>query len=103
VVLASFLIGLAVVVLGTAFAALRGFALWRQTKTSGRAIAWELSAFERKTWRSERHLAELERSNAELQRALEQLRSSRARLQVLLDSVEQASARVRWLRVFLPR
>jgi hypothetical protein len=98
----AFLIGLAVSVVGAAVAGTRGLALWRQTKRTGGAFARELSSFDERTARTERHLAEWERASAELDLALERLRVSRARLRVLQDAVDHAQGRVRWLRVFLP-
>jgi exonuclease VII small subunit len=102
VVLGAFLVGLALALAGSAFAAVRAFGLWRQTKRTGRAFAHELSSFEERSAQSERHLAEWERATHDLEAALERLRMSRARLQVLQNALAQAQARVRWLRVFLP-
>jgi septal ring factor EnvC (AmiA/AmiB activator) len=102
-VLGAFLFALVVSVAALVLAVVRGFRLWRQTKRTTSTLTTELAAFEEKTARTERHLAEWESSNGELQAALARLRASRARLQVLQDAVEQAQARVRWLRVFVPR
>lgn len=102
-VLPALLVGLLLFAAGLAVVVVRGVGLWRQTRRTGGALGTELSSFEEKTARAERHLAEWERSNADLQRALAGLRNSRAHLQVLLGSVERAQARVRWLRVFAPR
>ena len=101
-VLASFLVGLALSVAAIAFCALRGLRLWRQLKTTGGALGTEVAKFEERSARTERVLAESERSNEELQAALERLRRSRAQLSVLTGSLEQAKARMRWLRAFLP-
>ncbi len=102
-ILVALLAGLGLFVVGMTVAVVRGVGLWRHTRRTGGAFVAELSTFEEKTARAERHLAEWERSNADLQRALAGLRNSRAHLQVLLGSVERAQARVRWLRVFAPR
>jgi exonuclease VII small subunit len=102
VVLGAFLVGLALALAGSAFAAMRAIGLWRQAKRTGRAFAHELSSFEERSAESERHLAEWERASQDLQLSLERLRRSRARLQVLQDALAQARSRVRWLRVFLP-
>ncbi len=102
VILSSFLVGLVLSIAALTFAVARAIGLWRQTKRTGSAMAAELSTFEEKSARAERHMAEWERSSGELDLALERLRRSRARLQVLLDAVERAQARTRWLRVFLP-
>ena len=101
-VLIAFLVGLGASLLGGVVAVVRGLGLWRQTKRTGAAFARELSSFEERTARTERHLAEWERSSGELDRALERLRVSRARLKVLQDALDRAQGRVRWLRVFLP-
>lgn len=101
-VLVSFLVGLAAVLAGSAFCAVRGLQLWRQTKASGGTIGQEVAMFEERSARTERLLAEADASSKELQAALERLQVSRARMQVLLDEVERAKARTRWLRAYLP-
>ena len=101
-VLLAFLAGLALFVASGIYAAVRAIGLWRRTKRTGRAFATELSSFEEKTARAERHLAEWERASSDLELALERLRESRARLQVLLRAVERSKRRTRWLRVLLP-
>ena len=102
-VLTAFLIGLVLAVVGTFVLAIRGIALWKQGKRTGKAITNELDLFEERSARTERLLADAERSQADLQAATERLRVSRAQLQVLLDSLEGARRSTRWLRVFLPR
>lgn len=101
-ILAAFLVGLALSLGGLVFAIVRGVGLWKQAKRSGSAFAEQAAAFEARSARTEQLLAENERANAELQLALERLRVSRARLRVLTQSVEQSKARLRWLRAFLP-
>ena len=101
-VLLSFLVGLAVVIVATAFCVVRGLRLWRHAKTTGGALGEEVARFEERSARTERVLAEAETSGKELEAALERLRRSRAELQVLLGAVEKAKARTRWLRAFLP-
>jgi hypothetical protein len=102
VVLAAFLAGLALALIGIAFAVARAIGLWRQAKRTGGVFVRELGSFEERSAHAERHFAEWERASADLQVAVERLRASRARLQVLQDSIAQAQARIRWLRVFLP-
>jgi uncharacterized protein HemX len=102
VVLAAFLVGLALAIVGIVVAVVRGIQLWRQGKRSGGAITSELASFEERAARTERLLAEAERASDDLQAAAERLRRSRAQLQVLLASVERARRRTRWLRAFLP-
>lgn len=101
-VLLSFLCGLALVVVATAFVVVRGVGFWRQLKRTGGALTAELALFDERSARTERLLAEADRSSRELEVALERLRLSRARLHVLLEALERAQRRVRWLRVFLP-
>jgi hypothetical protein len=102
-VLAAFLVGLALVLAATALVIVRGIGLWRVAKRSGGAFQAELAAFEERTARTERLLAEAEESSRSLELALERLRVSQAKLQVLRTSLERSQERVRWLRVFLPR
>ena len=101
-VLSAFLVGLVLGLVGIFVVAVRGVALWRQGKRSGKAITSELALFEERTARTEQLLADAERAQADLQVATERLRVSRAQLQVLLGSIEEAQRRTRWLRVFLP-
>jgi hypothetical protein len=101
-VLAAFLVGLALVLVALAVCILRGLSLWRQAKATGRVFSVEVAMFEERSARTERLLAEAETSSKELQAAVERLRVSRARLQVLLDEIERAKARTRWLRAYLP-
>ena len=101
-VLSAFLVGLVLGLVGIFVVAVRGVALWRQGKRSGKAITGELALFEERSARTEQLLADAERAQADLQVATERLRVSRAQLQVLLGSLEGAQRRTRWLRVFLP-
>jgi hypothetical protein len=102
VILTAFLIGLVLGVAGLFVVVVRGVALWRQGKRSGKAITSELALFEERSARAEQLLADAEHAQADLQAAAERLRVSRARLQVLLGSLEGAGRQTRWLRVFLP-
>lgn len=101
-VLSAFLVGLVLGLAGVFVVAVRGVALWKQGKRSGKAITSELALFEERSARTEQLLGDAERAQAELQVATERLRVSRAQLQVLLGSIEEAQRRTRWLRVFLP-
>jgi hypothetical protein len=102
VVLTAFLIGLVLGLVGLFVVIVRGVALWRQGKRTGRAITSELDLFEERAARTEHLLAEAEHASRDLQVAAERLRVSRARLRVLLASLDTAKRRTRWLRVFLP-
>lgn len=101
-ILTAFLVGLVLVVVGLFVVVVRGVALWKQGKRTGKAISTELALFEERSARTEELLAEAERAQADLQAAAERLRVSRAQLQVLLGSLEGARRSTRWLRVFLP-
>jgi hypothetical protein len=101
-VLAAFLVGLALVLAAFVFTVVRGVGFWRAAKRSGGAISAELEAFEERTARMELLLAEADQSSRNLQVALERLRVSQARLQVLRRALERSQARLRWLRVFVP-
>jgi hypothetical protein len=102
VVLTAFLAGLVLSIVGLFVVVVRGVALWKQGKRTGKAITGELALFEERSARTEELLAGLDRAQADLQAATERLRISRARLQVLLGSLEGAQRSTRWLRVFLP-
>jgi hypothetical protein len=102
VVLTAFLIGLVLGLVGLFVVIVRGVALWRQGKRTGRAITSELDLFEERAARTEHLLAEAEHASRDLQVAAERLRVSSARLHVLLASLDTAKRRTRWLRVFLP-
>jgi hypothetical protein len=102
VVLSAFLVGLVLGLVGIFVVVVRGLALWRQGKRTGKAITGELALFEERSARTEQLLADAERAQADLQAATERLRVSRAQLQVLLGSLDEAQRRTRWLRVFLP-
>ena len=101
-ILTAFLVGLALSLVGIVVGSVRGVALWRQGKRTGRAMTSELALFEERSARTEQLLADADRTNQDLQAATERLRVSRAQLQVLLGSLEGAQRQTRWLRVFLP-
>ena len=101
-VLTAFLVGLVLVVVGLFVVVVRGLALWKQGKRTGKTITGELALFEERSARTEELLGDAERAQADLQAATERLRISRAQLQVLLGSLEGAKRSTRWLRVFLP-
>jgi uncharacterized membrane protein len=102
VILTAFLVGLVLGFVGLFVVVVRGVALWKQGKRTGKAISTELALFEERSARTEELLAEAERAQVDLQAATERLRVSRAQLQVLLDSLESARRSTRWLRAFLP-
>lgn len=101
-ILYSFLLGLALVLAGTAYVVARGVGLWRQAKSTGGAFTSELALFDERAASTERLLAEFERASEDLAAAQERLRTSRARLQVLTGSLEAAQRKTAWLRAFIP-
>lgn len=101
-VLAAFLVGLALVLAALAFVVVRGVGLWRAARSTGSRFQDELELFEERSARTERLLAEAERASRDLELALERLRASQARLRVLTSSLARARDRIRWLRAFVP-
>ena len=101
-ILTAFLLGVTLALVGLFVVVVRGLALWKQGKRTGRMMTGELALFEERSARAEQLLADADRANRDLQAATERLRVSRAQLQVLLDAIEGAQRRTRWLRVFLP-
>jgi hypothetical protein len=101
-VLAAFLVGLALSLAATVFIVVRGVGLWRVARRAGRTFGVELERFEERTARTEQLLAESGRSSRDLELALARLRVSQARLQVLRSALERSQERVRWVRAFLP-
>ena len=101
-ILAAFLVGLALSLIGLVFVVARAIGLWRQAKQTGGAFGDGLELFEERSARTEQLLAEADRASQDLQAATERLRRSRAQLNVLLASLETAQRRTRWLRTFLP-
>jgi exonuclease VII small subunit len=101
-VLLAFLVGFGLSLAATAVLVVRALRLYRQVKSTGRALAEPLSSFEAKAAEVDRHLDAFENSSKELERALAHLRASRARLQILLDALERSQGRLRWLRAFIP-
>jgi hypothetical protein len=102
VILATFLVGLALVVAATVYVVVRGVELWREAKRVGGTFTGELALFDERAVRTERLLAEADASSKALSAAQERLRISVARFQVLRGALENDRQRVRWLRVFLP-
>jgi hypothetical protein len=102
VVLVAFLVSLALVVIGTTYAVVKGVEFWRQAKSTGRTLSAELALFEERAARTEQLFAEADVSTQALQAAQERLRISHARLNVLLGTFEANRRRTYWLRAFLP-
>jgi hypothetical protein len=92
------------VVVGVAFAGLRGFQLYRQARRTGERFDPALEHLAAAGERIQVHLERAERSQVGLEGALGRLATSRARLQVQLDAIAEAKRAVNTiLPVFGPR
>ena len=90
------------VVGGVAFAAIRGWQLYRNAKRTGAAFTSEMDRISATTLEIERQMAKAEAATARLNAATERLTASRARLDVQLAAVRQARAEVRRVFWFVP-
>ena len=97
--LAVFVVGF---VAGLAFAILRGLALWKKVKRTGRAFSAESARIADVSAGIQLHLDRADASNALLREAAARLAASRARLEVQLQAVREARYTVRRLLWFLP-
>ncbi|MGL6278391.1 MAG: hypothetical protein ACRC50_02395 [Gaiella sp.] len=97
--LAVFLVG---TVGGLAFAALRGFRLWRQVKRTKGAIAPEAERIARVADEIALQLDRASASSARLGEAAERLRVSSRRLEIQLAAAREARARLRRTFWFVP-
>ena len=101
-----FWIALAVLVVavvgGIAYAAIRGWQLYRTAKRSGAAITSEMDRITAVTLEIERQMAKAEAATARLNAATGRLAISRARLDAQLAAVRQARAQVRRVFWFVP-
>jgi cytochrome c-type biogenesis protein CcmH/NrfG len=102
VILATFLLGLVLVVAATVYVVVRGLELWREAKRVGGNFTTEVALFDERAVRTERLLAEADQSSQALVAAQERLRISIAQLQVLRGALESDRRRLRWLAAFLP-
>jgi hypothetical protein len=99
IALAVFLVGL---LAGLVYAVLRGIALWRTVKRTGRAFSAESARIADVSARIQEHLDRAEASSARLREAATRLAVSRARLDVQLRAIREARYTVRRLLWFLP-
>jgi hypothetical protein len=90
------------VVGGIAYGVLRGLALWRRLKRTGRAFGSEADRISDAVASISDQLERASESSAALGRATEQLARSRAALDVQLAAVREARATVRRTFWFLP-
>lgn len=93
---------LVAIVGGIAYAAIRGWQLYRTAKRSGAAITAELDRISRATLEIERQMAKAEAAAARLHAATGRLATSRAQLDVQLVAVRQALAGARRVFWFVP-
>ena len=97
--LAVLLVG---VVVGLAYVVLRGFALWRVLKRTGRAFGTETSRIAEASAGIQSHLDRASASSSTLGEAVRAPRVSRARLDVQLQAIREARHAMRRLLWFLP-
>jgi hypothetical protein len=102
----GFWIALAVLLIGVAgglaYAIVRGIALWRNIKQTGRAFSAESARIADASAGIQEHLDRAEASSALLREAAARLAVSRARLDVQLQAIREARYTVRRLLWFLP-
>jgi len=99
IALAVLLIG---VVGGIAYAVLRGIAMWRRVKRTGRAFSVESERIAEISSQIETHMDRANASNTRLGDAAARLATSRARLDVQLQAIREARHTMRRLLWFLP-
>ncbi len=93
---------LVAVVAGIAYAAIRGWQLYRTAKRTGAVITSEMDRISAVTLEIERQMAKAEAATARLNAATGRLATSRAQLDVQLAAVRQARAQVRRVFWFVP-
>ena len=99
IALAVLLVG---VVAGIAYAVLRGIAMWRRIKRTGRAFSVESERIAEISSQIETHMDRANASNTRLGDAAARLATSRARLDVQLQAIREARHTMRRLLWFLP-
>ena len=93
---------LVAVVGGLAYAAVRGFQLYRNAKRSSAAFSSEMDRISRVSEQIEHHTAAAEAAAGRLKVASGRLATSRAQLDVQLAAVREARAQVRRVFWFVP-
>ena len=93
---------LVAVVVGIAYAVVRGFQLYRDAKRAGRTIGAEVDRISAVSLQIERHAAQAETAAGRLQSATDRLAVSRARLDVQLAAIREARTQVRRVFWFVP-
>lgn len=99
IALAVLLVG---VVGGLGYAVLRGLALWRQVKRTGRSFSGETARISETSAEMQVHLDRASASQARLTDATGRLALSRARLDVQLQALREARHTVGRLLWFMP-
>jgi chromosome segregation ATPase len=90
------------VVAGIAYAAIRGWQLYRTAKSTGASITSEMDRISAVTLEIEQQMAKAEAATARLNAATGRLSTSRAQLDVQLAAVREARAQVRRVFWFVP-
>ena len=87
---------------GIAYAAVRGFQLYRTAKRSGAVFTSEMDRISRVSEQIEHHAAAAEAAAGRLKDASGRLATSRARLDLQIAAVREARAQVRRVFWFVP-
>ena len=93
---------LVAVVGGIAYAAVRGFQLYRNAKRSGAVLTSEMDRISTVSLQIERQMANAEAATGRLNDATGRLATSRAQLDVQLAAVREARTQVRRVFWFVP-
>ena len=93
---------LVAVVAGIAYAAVRGYQLWRDGKRVSVTFGTQMDRINAGTLEIERRMAEADASVRRLTEATERLTVSRARLEIQFAAVREARAQVRRVFWFVP-
>ncbi len=93
---------LVAVVGGIAYAAVRGFQLYRDVKRGGSAFSAEMERISDVSLQIEHQMANAEAATGRLQGATGRLATSRARLDIQLAALREARAQVRRAFWFVP-
>jgi chromosome segregation ATPase len=90
------------VIAGIAYAAIRGWQVYRTAKSTGASITSEMDRISAVTLEIEQQMAKAEAATARLNAATGRLTTSRAQLDVQLAAVREARAQVRRVFWFVP-
>jgi hypothetical protein len=93
---------LVAIISGVAFAAIRGFQLYRDVKRGGSTFAAEMGRLSDASLRIEHQMANAEAATGRLRGATARLASSRAQLDVQLGALQEARAELRRVFWFVP-